>query len=320
MRRRLRDNRGSALILTILVVGLIVVLTVEFNSNMRAHFHAAANVKEGLRLVNIAKSGVEYAVAVLFEDAQKTDSDTLNEIWADSKALSSNLSAMFEEGRFEITVQDHSGKIQINQLVDSSEQKDLFSRFLSQEEFGLESEEIDDLIDAITDWIDPDDEVTGFGAENTYYQSLPEPYSCKNGPFDFLEDLMLVRGVTKELFYGKEGRKGLSGYLTVHGDGKININTADTLVLMSLSEDIDRERAEDMIAYRNDKDNNLDGPTWYKKVPGMSDVVIAPSLVTTSSIWFDIESRGIKEAMYRQVNAMVKREGDSLQIISWKTE
>ena len=320
MRRLLRDDRGFALILTILIISLIVVLTLEFNSNMRTHLHSAANLRDGIRLANIAKSGLEYAVAVLFEDAQETDFDTLNEIWADPKALSSNSSSMFEEGRFKIGIFDHSGKIQINQLVDSSEQKALFSRFLSQEEFDLDTEDVDNLIDAITDWIDSDDEVTGFGAENTYYQSLPEPYSCKNGPLDFLEDLLLVRGISRELYYGKDEKEGISKYLTVYGDGKININTADTEVLMSLSDEIDREMAENMIAYRNDKENDLHNSTWYNKVSGMSHVTIDPALVTTSSSWFEIESKGLREAMRRQVTAMVKREGNSLQIISWKIE
>jgi len=38
---------------------------------------------------------------------------------------------------------------------------------------------------------------------------------------------------------------------------KVNINTADIVILRSLSDYIDQERAEDMVAYRENEDNDL---------------------------------------------------------------
>ena len=52
------------------------------------------------------------------------------------------------------------------------------------------------------DWRDPDDFYRLNGAENDYYHSLSEPYECKNGDLDTIEELLLVRGVTTELYYG----------------------------------------------------------------------------------------------------------------------
>ena len=315
-----------ALILTILIISLIVALTLQFNTSMRSDLHAAANLRDGIKLGYVAKSGFNYALAVLLEDASEGNVDSLHDTWADPKALSESLAALFDEGRLEVMVSDHSGGVQINKLVNKNgsyngDQKDLLTRFLKSEEFGLEDEDVDNIVDAVKDWIDADDEVTEFGgAEDSYYQGLETPYSCKDAPVEFLEELLLVKGITKELFYGTKEKPGISNYLSPHGDGKININTADPFVLRALSDDIDDERAQDMLTYREDEDNDLSNPNWYNSVPGMGDVTIPNASLTTSSTYFEITSEGFKGAMAKRVTGMVERKEDGFDILSWKIE
>ena len=322
----LKDNRGFALILTILIVSMVVVLTLQFNDSMWSDLHSSSNLRDGIRLRFIARSGVNCALAVLSEDASSSGSDSLQETWANSKALSSNSVTMFENGHFQVEISDLSGKVQVNRLITkdgkyNEAQKMLFTRLLSSEQFQLNSEEVGNLIDAIKDWIDSDDDVTRFGAENGYYQSLENPYSCKNGPVESLGQMLLIKGMTKELFYGNEHVPGISNHLTVYGDGMININTADSLVLSSLSDDIDMEMAKDMLTYRLDEGNDLKDPGWYRKVQGMADTTIEPGLIKTSSPYFEIESSGISGAMNKKVAAIIKREGEKpVQVLAWKVE
>ncbi len=324
----LRDNRGMALILTILIISLIVALTLQFNTSMWTNLHAAANLRDGIKLSCIARSGFNGALAVLYEDASSGNVDTLRETWAHAGIISGSSAYLFDEGRFLIEIADLSGRIQINQLVDQSgnyvdTQKGLLVRFLSSAEFDLDDEEVENIVDAIKDWIDnPDtDDVTGWGgAEDSYYQALEKPYPCKNAPLEFLEELLLVRGITTELFYGTEERPGISPYLSTHGDGKININTAAPLVLRALSERIDEDLAEDMVAYREGEDNDLSVSTWYKEVPGMGDVSIPDSLLTISSKYFEITSEGLKGSMSKRIKGVVERKEGKLQVLSWKVE
>ena len=329
MRRHFKDCRGFALLLTILIISLMVTLTLQFNTSMRSELYAAANMRDNTRLNAIAKSGFHYALAVLFEDTLETRFDSLLEPWANAAALSANSDAMFEEGRFQVQIIDHSGRIQINNLVhlEGPEkgkyikgQKDLLRRFLASEQFDLEPEEVDNLIDAIKDWIDPDNETTKFGAESSYYQTLERPYSCKNAPLEFLEELLLVRGITKELFYGTEGKPGIAYYLSTHGEGRININTASPTVLRSLSEHLDQEMVEGILAYREDEKNDLSDRGWYKKVRGMSSEVSIDDLITTSSTYFEISSEGLKDTMSRRVRGLVERKQGALRILSWRWE
>ena len=62
----------------------------------------------------------------------------------------------------------------------------------------------DTVIDSILDWRDSNRDHRLNGAEEDYYRGLDPPYSCKDGPFDVVEELLLVRGVTPELFAGGE--------------------------------------------------------------------------------------------------------------------
>jgi general secretion pathway protein K len=333
MKRLHRDSGGFALLLTLLIMTLIVAVTFQFNTSMTSELYAAANLRDSVRLRSIANSGFHYALAVLFEDAAAENGfDSLHEDWADFRALSANSSSMFEDDRFEVRIIDHSGRIQINQLLKAPDevggeytynmtQKELLTRFLSSEEFGLDEETVDDLVDALKDWMDPDHEVTGFGAENSFYQTLDKPYACRNGPVESLEELLLVRGISRELYYGTEERPGISAYLTTQGsDGKININTAPPLVLRSLSEHLDQQMVEEMIAYREDEDNDLSSISWYSGVRGMSSEVSIDQLISTSSHYFEIRSAGIRETMSKRVEGLVERKEGALKIVSWKTE
>jgi general secretion pathway protein K len=320
---RFRDSRGFALLLTIMVISLLVAITMEFNASMRDELMSAVNVHDGMTLKATARSGVDLAMAVLYEKAVAGGADSFHDDWADQALLTSLLSSLCVEGRGQLLVTDASRKINVNKLLDQNGvvnqiHRDVLRRFLSFEDFRLGLEEIEDLLDAITDWLDVDDEVTRFGAESSYYLSLDRPYTCRNGAMQSLEELLLVRGVTPELFYGTEDVPGIESFLTVSGDGKVNINTAHPLVLWSLSEEMDFEMARDMAAYRESEDNDLSDPSWYRQVAGMAEVSLDPGITAVVSSHFEISSAGIKGEMRRFVSAVVEKSDRRVRLISWK--
>ena len=58
--------------------------------------------------------------------------------------------------------------------------------------------------DAILDWIDPDDQARDLGAESEYYLGLTPPRRPRNGLPPSLEELLLVKGVTREKLLGTD--------------------------------------------------------------------------------------------------------------------
>jgi len=109
---------------------------------------------------------------------------------------------------------------------------------------------------------------------------------------EFIEELLLVKGITRDLYYGTDEHPGIAGFLSPHGDdGLVNINTADAPVLEALNDEIDRELAESMVAHREENSGELARLDWYLNVSGFpGDVVISPDLITVSSTYFEIGS------------------------------
>ncbi len=101
-------------------------------------------------------------------------------------------------------VQDESAKVNLNSA--------------KSEELAMLPGMTPDVADAIIDWRDPDDNSSGNGAESDYYLSLPQPYSAKNAPFETVEELKLIKGMTLDLLYGQDPNR----------DGVIDTNEQST--------------------------------------------------------------------------------------------
>jgi general secretion pathway protein K len=316
------NQRGIALITVILIVAVLVAVVIELNRSSRDGIYDAANLSDGIKLTYIAKSGFYGAVAMIANS--NNNYSTLNDDWAHAELLSQKSASLFSDGYFIVKIEDETGKIPINKLVKGSEYdpniKEILIRLLQQKEFGLNERKINEIVDSIKDWIDPDDEFSGEGAENSYYSSLDSPYQAKNSPIDCIEELLMVKGVTKELFYGTKEKAGLAAYITANSDGLININTAPKMVLRSLSEDIDSEKADRMDEYRLKEGNDLTNIIWYKQVPGMESVAIKPELITTKGNYFKIFSTGKMKDMTQSLSGVVFKSGSSVQTIRWRQD
>jgi type II secretory pathway component PulK len=115
------------------------------------------------------------------------------------------------------------------------------------------------VVDSIVDWADANDEEGVHGAESRFYLDREPSYPAKNSDFDSIEELLLVRGVTPELFYGTEGVPGLKDIFTPYvktqngQHPKINIRRAPAAVLQALL-NIDAEEAAQLIEDREEQD------------------------------------------------------------------
>jgi len=141
------------------------------------------------------------------------------------------------------------------------------------------------IADAILDWIDPDGDRRQFGAEADYYTGINVPYGPRNTLPTSLEELLLVRDVTRELLFGPDanfnhrvdpeeaqyasrsaetgqagGRLPWASLLTIfsaernvnpEGSPRIHLNEKDLATLQQrLMEVFDQGQANFIIAYR----------------------------------------------------------------------
>ena len=104
-----------------------------------------------------------------------------------------------------------------------------------------------DLVDAIVDWVDPDEKPEPAGAESLYYQTLRPSYRAANGPLQTVLELRLIKGMTPDII------TKLSKLVTVYppeGGSKVNLNTADPLVLQALDPRITQSMAAEIVQAR----------------------------------------------------------------------
>jgi general secretion pathway protein K len=145
-----------------------------------------------------------------------------------------------------VKVADEGGKIPINWADETVLNQVLVN-------LGVEPKEASTIADSVLDWRDRDDEHRLNGAESDYYESLPRPYIAKNAPLDSIEELLLVKGVTPELFYGgnDDFPIGLREIFTIFTPRKnLNVQHAPPEVLKAFF-GLDDEELEQMLSVRN---------------------------------------------------------------------
>ena len=318
---RRNDQAGVALIFVLLMISILVVMAIETLRAMQVEEAGARYFQDSFQAEALAKSGVHVTMALLLKDGETNQADHVGELWAQVGQPGSEAIALDEIGTLEGQVADESGKFPINALVDEKgalrpAHGQVLARLLTNPPFQMEAEEAKALAAAIKDWLDPDDETTeGGGAESEYYQSQEKPHGCKNGPMTSLAELLLVRGMTEPLYYGKEGGPGLKDLLTLYSGGKINVNTAGPLVLQALlSPSTPPETAESwvesVIAYRREPMHwdFLGESDWYRnRMVGFSDITLPAELITVQSSYFSVRMTGKVGAGRKTVFACLER-------------
>ncbi|MEM6790165.1 MAG: type II secretion system protein GspK [Myxococcota bacterium] len=164
-------------------------------------------------------------------------------------------------GCFELVMVDENSKLNVN----TAARGDVISRLtVARQLMGLmqppqyadlfNGRDGDDQIStaqqicsAVIDWADYDediepcdlsDQATNAGAEDNFYQSIGLPYLRKNAAFDSLEELRLVRGMSDRFwstFVDPDPRDPQKRVLTVWGESKLNINSANAQTLYGLA-------------------------------------------------------------------------------------
>jgi len=245
----LHSEKGIALIIVLWVLAFLMFIVVEFAFSMRVETETVRNLKDETAARYLALAGINMGLAELAADY---DIILLNE---DKKLVfgkqeANGLSTLdvkrefaMGDGRVRYIIEDEEAKVNLN-TASRKQIKELLRLT------GLEVTTRDVVADSILDWRDKNHSFHFNGAEDDYYGSLPNPYGAMDGPFENVEELLLVKGVTPEMFYGtgkvppeliafqdslssryERQYTGLAPYVTVKGEGKVNLNTADPTVL-----------------------------------------------------------------------------------------
>jgi general secretion pathway protein K len=314
-----KDHRGSVLIVVLWIVLVLSLMVTTFATMMHVEMRMAGYHERQLQAKALAIAGIEFEKALLAADlnpssdinaqtqARRQGSSTAaSGIGGTSAAQSSRQGADYYsepwhnnpdlvdhelgEGTFTVQVVDEQSKLNVNVLT--PEQWRVLLRAC-----GVDSETATVISDSVADWIDKDSLARTNGAEDDYYMGLPPeeggPYHCKNAALDRIEELLLVRGVTRDIFYGHTAESatdsdltGIGQFLTALPFAKVNVNTAPPQVLQCIP-GVTPDMAEKLVRYRQG-DDGIDGTDDDKPFQSVDEI---------ATVWSGMLSRNSFQAL-----------------------
>jgi general secretion pathway protein K len=195
-----KNQNGIALFIVLWVLTLLSVMVAEFAFATRTAVNMVRNFKEGTQAHYLARSGMNMAVAELIGRHVGGEPVVSGGTFPEDGELATNLRynvplppLEVPGGEIRLHARSVSGQINLNRA-----EKPLLGMMLGTLDVNDEERAI--ILDSILDWRDSDNLVRLNGAEDKYYKSLSPSYSSKNGDFDAPEELLRVRGVTREIF------------------------------------------------------------------------------------------------------------------------
>jgi len=349
-------EQGFALVLVLVIVGLLVTLVVQFNYSSRVELDLARSYVESIQAAYLAEAGVHLAMALLrTDDNRSTDGKPIDTLLPeeDQWVLPMESIPLDETSFASLKIEDTSRYLNVNRLVNDTgdtvdeELAGVFEELLRQ----LGRDDAAALVDSVIDWIDPDDQITGDGAEDIYYRGLDQPREIANHRLLSAEELRLVRGfddVDGQLLDGTEEVPGLLKLITVYGPKTLNLNTVDaedvfpwlltslggadtqgqTVIDESVAEDIRAARIEEPFSDPLQiKTRGLLDQTQYNAIqkggPGVRLLEVTSSYFTIHAVGVVgiPEAGGDEELTRKSVTAVVKRDaGGKVKILYWREE
>lgn len=230
-------NKASILIIALWSLCLLSVFAVILSYEIRQKINLVKRLDERAKLRLIADAGLKAVLSNLKSEIVKSY-DSLQDAWSNDASAFKDIK--IDAGKYNICynnkdsdsgitetrwgIIDEERKININTASIAVLER-LFHAALNFDEI-----EAQELAAAIVDWRDSDSELSiPLGsAEDSYYSGLDYPYEAKDDKFEVLEEVVLVKGMTKDIF------QEIKDYFTIYGSGRVNVNTASRQALLAL--------------------------------------------------------------------------------------
>jgi len=339
-----RHPAGIALIIVMLVITVLGMLAAVFINSMKVETSLARNVGYESDMLWLGVSGVELGRYVLGQQMlipEERSFDALDQVWAGGPGGTNELLADIQlrqvklgPGMFSVDIIDMERKFNINFAP-----PELVDRALNL--IGVDSLASGEIVASLEDWRDRDTLIRINGGESDYYLGLEPAYYAKDGPLDDITELLRIKGISREVFWGLnrvglaipesamqpgpigldasvaplEGL-GLVDFFNCSGRPQININTASPETLQLLP-GIDPGTAMEIVRFREESPFHSVGELI--SVPGMLPQYVDALRRFCGVKSFEFEARvTIEMPPYRRVFValLTRRSATSVQVMN----
>ncbi len=234
-----KDNeRGAILIIVIWIVAAIAIISAILSLRVKVNVRNNAYIRmktEGFIAIHSAIQRAVYYHLIKPRLPDLTEEEKLKNTY------------QYNIDNLKITVREIpvSSKLSFKDTRQDILKK-IFMNYVDNEEDAMA------IISCIKDWQDTDNYESIHGAEDQYYTNLDYPYYTKNKPIDNLKELLLIKGITPEMYYGSDKTPGLKNIFTLYNTkSKVDLNTCsrDMFRVFGIPDDV----AEEIIKRREEK-------------------------------------------------------------------
>lgn len=340
-----KNNRAFAVIIALVAVTVLTLMAGAFAYAMKIETKLAANTNDDEEFYWIGRGGVERACWWLALEGNQPYS-SLQQYWAGGPGdgpetnpaapvymLASESLDNFPigEGTVSLKMEELDGKININ-----AADENLLKQVLVAQ--GADPNAISSVPDCILDWVQPGDYARPAGAKSDYYLGLTPSYNCKDAPMDSIGELLLVKGVTHDMYFGSppeempEHKLGfghalnqepvynfaLKDVFTPFSAGKVNLLTASDNVLGIL---FGQNNANAVESFKTARDSDPPARTIQQLLAAadldpQTQQQIGP-YVSIIGNTYEIHATATIGQLSHEYTAVVIRNGPNVQIVSF---
>ncbi|MCK5259776.1 MAG: general secretion pathway protein GspK [Candidatus Omnitrophica bacterium] len=316
-----RDNiRGSTMIIALWSLFLLTIFAVQLGVIVRQKITLVYRLDDRDTRYLIAEAGVKQAIVQLRKEDAIFAADFLGERWNDQSDTFQDICV--GKGTFTVSyhhrdgeysrimygLQDEESKINLNKA-----EVEVITRLI-ETVANITHWDAQELAYCIIDWRDKDSffQHPQFGAEDSDYRGKKNSFEAKDSDFEVIEELLLVDKMDQEVF------DKLKYFVTIYGEGEININTASREVLLALGLNgrvvgniLSFRKGSDMIAGTGDDDIFLQSATIIPRLSQVfdlspSDISVLSNLVAAGK--FTVKSENF---MIRSVGRLDHKKGQT---------
>jgi len=179
-------QRGTILIVTMLIVFSVAAMVVVFCRSMRVEAIASANLSASLQASSVERGAEQYVIALLTEQKDALADITEDYFAAVPIGNVQGPNGSQAAGYFWIVRPDY-GDVDLPLYGLTEEAAKVNINSATYESLMRLPNMTDDVANAMIDWRDTDTNPQPGGAENEYYLGLAEPYAAKNDLFETVD-------------------------------------------------------------------------------------------------------------------------------------
>ncbi len=233
-----RHARGAALVIAMLLAALAAAVTVALASGQERWRAGVEHRRDQVQAEALAQAGVQWARAVIDDDARTSSIDTLDEPWALPLPPTP-----VGNGSIEGRIIDAQGLINLNNLAPAGATSVLARAELTAlfTQAGVAPALLDGIAAAV-------DVTRDAAAEDAFYARATPPRLSPSGPALRVAEYSKMRGMTPAAL------AAIEPYVTaLPPPTTLNVNTASATVLMAVLPGLDSDGATALVAGRSAK-------------------------------------------------------------------